>query len=106
VTVRRRDFVPLALLATLLAACASTVDVRRMATDAQPAYELRGSALTALASEAGWLCPKGYVTVQAWERQQATPPDANFVHRWWLAAERTFGAVDAGEARMTVQCKA
>lgn len=99
----------LGLAATVLiglAACQSVVEVRRVATDGAPAYDLRGGDLGTLQQRADRLCPHGYQAVRQWERQRQAPGDDNMIHRSWLQTEQTLGLVDADEAQMMVQCRA
>lgn len=91
--------------AALAAGCASPVEVRRMATDSTPAYELHGPTLAALADQAAALCPRGFAAIQQWEHRRETPPDASAVARW-TADARGWVGLGEGSASMTVQCKA
>ncbi len=91
-------------MAAALAGCASA-DIQRLATGAAPAYELKGRTLDALDQQAQWLCPKGHEVMHQWERMRRPEVDSNFLQRWTFAAGGLVGAVDADEARMTVQCK-
>lgn len=95
------------VFAAVLLGCAgcASIDVRRMATDSTPAYELRGPTLQGLSDEAAALCPHGFNTIQQWERRQETPPEANVVARWTGETSRWVG-LGGGSASMTVHCKA
>lgn len=97
---------PALLALTALAACQSVVDVRRVATDGAPAYDLRGGDLGTLQARAEALCPHGYQPVREWERQPAAPGDDNVLHRSWTQAQQTLGLTEPAEAQLLVQCRA
>ena len=75
-----------ALLAALLglAGCASTLDVRPLATERADlsAYELSGSDLAALHREAGQLCPQGGEILRQSARDQRLEAVDSRMERW------------------------
>jgi hypothetical protein len=95
---------PLALL--LLTACASTLDVRTLATERadQSAYELTGRDLSALRREASLLCPQGGEILRQTARDQRLEAVDSRMERWvhwsslWVAPPER-------NAQMVVLCK-
>jgi len=96
-----------ALLLSKVAGCASTTDVRMLATGtAAAAYELRGNNLPTLDLQARRLCPGGHEVLHQWERLQLPPADAGAARRAWQAGTQALGWTEGDQARITVQCKA
>jgi hypothetical protein len=75
---------PPGLLLVLMAGCASTMDVRPLATDRadQSAFELTGSDLDALRREAGQLCPQGGEVLRQAAREQRLEAVDSRLERW------------------------
>ena len=98
------------LVCALLAACASPVERRSLATG-QPdrhAYELNGTDLPALQREAQRLCPAGVEVVRADSQGQAPPvelaSDAALWRRWLAQVSDTLQPA-AGAAQMVILCR-
>jgi hypothetical protein len=104
VSVSRRFALP--LLAAGLAACGSAPQVRTLGTGGEaPAYELRGTGLSAVHAEAARLCGSGYTVLR--ESQQYSParPDDSAASEWLQQAGEWLSGLPGNQAQATVQCR-
>ena len=104
----RRQMI-VALIATtssLLAACASRVDIRPLATGRVDvsAYELRGMTLTPLRREVARLCPTGADVLRVTARDQQPEFEVGRIHRWRNTAALWLDP-PVQQAQMMVVCK-
>jgi hypothetical protein len=92
------------LFASLLG-CASVTVHRVTNGDAQAAYELEGTSLAQLDTEAQRLCPRGYDTRREWQSYQRLGNDDVFYVRWWNKLSDTTSAPTGAKAQLAVVCK-
>ena len=99
-----RLLVPLCGLLAL-AGCASTLDVRTLATARadQSAFELTGRDLAALRREAGLLCPKGGEILRQTARDQRLEAPDSRLERWVHGSSLWFTPPER-QAQMVVLC--
>ena len=91
------------IAALAFTACSTPNDIRRVATDGPPAYDLHGRSLAELQAQAQALCSRGFEVVRQWERlsRPAGHPEGQATS--WFKPSTWFAGDDA--AQMTVMCK-
>jgi hypothetical protein len=96
----------IALPLAALAACA-TVQVKRVAMDGpESAYELEGTSITELETEAKRLCPHGHDTRRQWQNYQRLANDQLYPVRLWDRITGNLNTPTNSKAQMAVICKA
>ena len=97
----------LAALATLSIAGCSGPQVRSLGNGgAAPAYELRGSSLSAIEAEASRLCSRGYELLRASQNFTTSELDDSAGSRFLLDAGAWLSGLPANQAQATIVCRA
>ena len=71
-----------------------------------PAFELRGSSLTAIDAEAARRCSRGYEVLRVAERYVPAEPHDNAATQWLLRAGDWLSGLPGNEAQATIVCRA
>jgi hypothetical protein len=95
-----------ALAAIAVSGCAS-VQVRSVATDTgQPAFDLVGPNLPALARQAAQLCPQGHAVLRQAQRSNLPAGDGDVATDWLLATGVFSYDLQPAQAQMSIACRA
>lgn len=96
----------LAALATLNLAACSGPQVRSLGNGGgAPAYELRGTSLSAIESEAARLCNRGYDVLRASQNFARVEPDDNGGTQFLQQAGDWLSGMPGNQAQATIVCR-
>lgn len=97
----------LAVLATLCLAACSGPQVRSLGNGGgAPAYELRGTSLSAIEAEATRLCSRGYELLRTSQNFARPEPDDNGGTQFLQQAGDWLSGLPGNQAQATIVCRA
>jgi hypothetical protein len=97
----------LAVLATLSIAACSGPQVRSLGNGAgAPAYELRGTSLSAIEAEASRLCSRGFEVLRSSQNFATSELDDNAGTQFLLEAGAWLSGMPGNQAQATIVCRA